>query len=75
MGKKKDDFLAERVRAEDILLGGLGFGEEATIIDVVLERDLYRGRGRWRDGTEFEFESDEEPSDLERWAIEVMLSR
>jgi hypothetical protein len=34
MKKKKEDDLSPRARAEDILLGSLGFGEDAKLIKV-----------------------------------------
>ena len=70
-----DDFLEERTRAEDILLGGLGFGEDATLLTVVRADDGFTGTGKWPDGEEFEFESEEdELSELELWALGVLLS-
>lgn len=70
-----EDFLDERTRAEDILLGSVGYGEDAQI--VVLERTSsgYCGRGKFQDGEEFDFESDGELDSLEIWALEVLLSR
>lgn len=68
--------LNEVNRAEDILLGALGFGEEASILSVVLTPEgFYRGQGRFKDGETFDFESDIEADDLERWAIEVLSRR
>lgn len=68
----KDDFLKEETRAEDILLGALGFGEEASIISVKETDEGYAGRGRWSDGEEFDFESDDGIDELERWAISII---
>lgn len=69
----KEDFLSERNRAEDIILGSLGFGEEATIVSVSWTSEgHYRGEGRWPDGEPFEFESDEQPGELEQWALGVL---
>jgi hypothetical protein len=69
----KEDFLSERNRAEDILLGSLGFGEDASILSVSVSDDgLYRGVGRWPDGDTFEFESDEPAGELELWALKVL---
>ena len=69
----KDDFLSERNRAEDIILGSLGFGEEATIVSIALTTEgLYRGTGKWPDGEPFEFESDEQPGELESWALKIL---
>jgi hypothetical protein len=68
-----DTFLSETNRAEDILLGALGFGEDAVIVTVELtETGCYRGTGRYKDGETFEFESDIEADELERWAVEVL---
>lgn len=68
-----DDFLSERQRAEDILLGSLGFGEEARIVDIVATPEGFRGTASWQDGERFEFESeDEELDELQRWALSVL---
>lgn len=67
-----DDFLSERVRAEDIILGSLGFGGEAEIISIHVIESGFQGRGRWPDGEEFDFSSTEKPSELERWALRVL---
>ena len=69
---KADDFLDEHTRAQDILLGSLGFGEDALIVSVSRTDSGYRGVARWSDGEEFEFESDDEPSDLEAWALGIL---
>ncbi|RMG43871.1 MAG: hypothetical protein D6719_02970 [Candidatus Dadabacteria bacterium] len=69
---KNEDFLEATVRAEDILLGSLGFGEEARLLWVELTACGYRGRAVWPDGEEFDFESDEEPDDLQLWALGVL---
>ena len=69
---ERDTLADERVRAEDILLGSLGFGEEAQILSIVRVGDGYRGRGRWVDGEEFEFESEEPLDTLERWALSIL---
>lgn len=61
----------ERQRAEDILLGSLGFGEEAHIDSVHITERGYRGVGVWGDGERFEFESDEDLDDLQLWALEI----
>lgn len=71
---EKDSLGDERVRAEDILLGSLGFGEEAKILSIARVSGGYRGRGRWIDGEEFDFESDEPLSALEDWALTVLAA-
>ena len=70
--KKGDDFLNERVRAEDILLGALGFDESAMICEVLPTPAGYRGVGKYKDGEEFAFESDIPPTPLESWALSVL---
>lgn len=67
------DILAEQVRAEDILLGSLGFDSDASIITVKATREGYKGIASWSDGEEFEFESDDGREELEDWAIDVIL--
>ena len=54
-----EDCLDEQTRAEDILLGSLGLGEDAHIIKIIDLEDSYRGIAVWSDGEEFEFESEE----------------
>ena len=72
--KNSGDDLSPEVRAEDILLGSLGFGEEARIVSVERTADGYRGVGKWPDGEQFEFESDDELYELQRWALEFVLA-
>jgi hypothetical protein len=73
--KKKNpekDFLSPEKRAEDILLGALGFGEEATIVSIVETAEGFRGTGAWADGEAFDFESEDPPSELESWALQIL---
>ena len=67
-----DDFLSEHQRAEDILLGNLGYGEDAQIVTVQKSSSGYCGTGKWSDGELFEFESDTDLEDLEIWALTVL---
>ncbi len=67
-----EDCLDPHTRAEDILLGALGIGEEAKIVCVERCDGGYRGRAVWPDGEEFDFASDEEPTELEVWALGVL---
>lgn len=69
-----EEFLAEKIRAEDILLGSLGFGEDATIVSVVRANPGYQGIGRWKDGEIFEFQHDEPLDELEEWALEILTT-
>lgn len=69
-----EDFLSEELRAEDIILGSLGFGEDAHIISIRAVDGGFVGIGRWADGEEFDFESDSELSELEMWALGVLLN-
>ena len=69
---ESEDFLSERQRAEDILLGNLGYGEEAHIKSVKKSKSGYCGVGVWSDGEEFDFESEEELEDLELWALSIL---
>lgn len=71
MKKKKEDDLSPQMRAEDILLGSLGFGQEARIVKVVQTDSGYRGVGIWPDGEEFSFENDDDLDDLQLWALKV----
>lgn len=71
--KKDGDDLSPLVRAEDIILGSLGFGEEARVVSVERTSDGYKGVGRWADGEEFPFESDDEMDELTEWALDLLL--
>ncbi len=73
MTKKGGDDLSPQVRAEDILLGSLGYGEEARIVSIERTADGFKGIGRWADGEEFTFESDDEIDDLTEWALQIIL--
>lgn len=64
--------LDHRTRAEDILLGSLGFDQEASIISIRRGTIGYSGIGRWEDGETFEFESDSPLTTLEEWAISMV---
>lgn len=68
----KADGLDERTRAEDILLGALGFGEDARLVTIELTSAGYRGRARWSDGEETEFEYSDALDQLQRWALGVL---
>jgi hypothetical protein len=68
----KDDLEDERIRAEDVLLGSHGFGEDARLVALSVSQAGYRGIGQWSDGSQFEFESDDLVSEIERWAVEVL---
>ncbi len=71
---KEGDILAPKQRAEDIILGALGFGEDASIVSIAIDGDGFRGIGRWSDGEEFSFENEDTPSELEKWAIAQLVS-
>ena len=71
--KKDGDDLSTWVRAEDIILGSLGFGEEARVVSIERTPDGYKGIARWADGEEFAFESDDEIDDLTDWALQILL--
>ena len=68
----KENCLDQKIRAEDILLGNLGFDTDAKIIEVRLAGPGYAGRAKFSDGEVIDFESTEELSDLERWALEIL---
>jgi hypothetical protein len=69
---KNGDDLSPQTRAEDILLGSLGFGEEAKILTVERTSQGYRGIGVWPDGEKFQFENDDELDALQVWALGVL---
>lgn len=68
-----DDFLESRVRAEDILLGSLGYGEDASIVKIERTSNGYKGKGKWQDGETFEFEYDDELDELQVWALDLLI--
>jgi hypothetical protein len=68
----KDD-LTPAMRAEDILLGSLGYGEDAKVVTIERTDTGYKGVGIWQDGEEFLFESDDELDELQIWALEILL--
>ena len=67
-----EDFLSERQRAEDILLGALGYGEDASIITIERIDDGFKGTGRFSDGDTFIFENEDELTELEKWALDIL---
>lgn len=67
-----EDCLDEKTRAEDILLGSLGFGEDARILSLERTSDGYKGQGRYGDGEVFDFESDDDLDDLQLWALKLL---
>lgn len=69
------DGLDEHTRAVDILLGSLGFGEDASLVSVERTPEGYRGVGSWSDGEQFDFESDFDLEDLHLWALSVLLKQ
>ncbi len=70
-----EEFLKEENRAQDILLGSLGIGEEAVIVSLETSADGYKGVARWADGETFPFASDEPPDELQQWAITVLKGK
>lgn len=70
-----EDFLDEKNRAEDILLGSLGFGEEAAIVSIARSRPGYKGTAKWQDGEIFDFECYEDLDELQEWALKVLVDK
>lgn len=68
-----DSFLDEKTRAEDIILGSLGFGEEAKIITIKRTADGFTGTGLWADGDSFTFENDDDLDELQEWALTILI--
>lgn len=67
-----EDCLNERTRAEDVLLGSLGFDSDARIVEVRIEGSQFVGIAEWSDGDRFSFESEDELTELEIWAVGVL---
>jgi hypothetical protein len=72
---EKDSLEDQFVRAEDIILGSLGFGEEARIISIKRTESGFLGRGAFEDGEEFDFENEEDLGSLELWALDILESQ
>jgi hypothetical protein len=71
---ENDEGLDEVSRAEDVILGSLGFGEDAKIIEFRRDGEVYRGIASWSDGEQFEFETAvTEMSELELWAVDTFM--
>lgn len=75
MTKKGGDDLSPQVRAEDIILGALGYGEEARIVSIQRTPHGFSGIGKWADGEQFSFENDDELDELTEWALGIVLER
>ncbi|MFO0416171.1 MAG: hypothetical protein ACK5Y6_02685 [Pseudomonadota bacterium] len=71
MAKPTDD-LSPQARAEDILLGSLGFGEDARLLSVERTAEGYRGVAAWPDGESFSFQSEDDLDQLQLWALSVL---
>lgn len=69
---KEADCLTEQLRAEDILLGSLGYGEDARLVSIERNSSGYRGLGRFLDGEEFEFEYSDGVDELQDWALGII---
>jgi len=69
---EKDSLEDQVIRAEDIILGSLGFGEEARIISIERTEIGFAGRGTFDDGEEFDFESEDQLGTLELWALGIL---
>jgi hypothetical protein len=68
-----NDQVDPKQRAIDVLLGGLGYGEDATILNVKRLNVGYSGEGQFSDGEKFEFNSEDPLTDLEDWALNLLL--
>jgi hypothetical protein len=67
-----EKFLDEKIRAEDIILGTLGFDTEAKIIKIYQTKEGFSGKAQWADGEQFDFQSEDELSELEIWALKIL---
>ncbi len=68
------ELLQPKQRAEDILLGTLGFSEDARIISIVSTDTGFEGKGAYSDGEEFSFTSEDSLSALEKWALDQLVT-
>jgi hypothetical protein len=71
---ERDSLENQVLRAEDIILGSLGFGEEARIVSIESCEGGFRGKGEFSDGEVFDFESSEPLSQIEEWALRELLT-
>jgi len=71
---KNDSWLSERQRAEDIILGGLGFGEDVTILEIKNSTFGFKGKAMYRDGSRIDIRNDDQLSELEIWALTILSS-
>ena len=73
MAKKKvsSEQIDENQRVEDILLGSLGYGEDARIVSIRHTSFGYEGVGKFSDGELFDFQSEEELDELQVWALKI----
>ncbi|MCB0353447.1 MAG: hypothetical protein KDD64_07985 [Bdellovibrionales bacterium] len=69
----QDDFLSERFRAEDILLGGLGFSDEVRLVSLRRTEGGFEGTAKVDQEEPFEFSSEEELTELEEWAVDILI--
>jgi hypothetical protein len=67
------ELLQPKQRAEDVLLGSLGFSEGARIISIKRVAEGFAGVGEFSDGEQFDFRSEDELSALERWALGQLI--
>jgi hypothetical protein len=73
--KEKDLIQDQFVRAEDIILGSLGFDGDATIVSISATESGFNGRGIYADGEEFVFENDQPLEQIEIWAFEILKNK
>ena len=69
------DVLAPKQRAIDILLGSLGFAEEAELVSIERSTSGYSGTLRFADGEIVPFCSEDNLSELEEWALRVLIDQ
>jgi len=70
-----DDCLDELIRAEDIILGALGFDAGASLVKINQTSAGFAGIAKWPDGEEFAFESEDPLSELEQWALKILMGK
>jgi hypothetical protein len=63
------------LRAEDILLGSLGYGEDAKLTALYHVGSALHGSVTFSDGLQDLFQLDDELTELERWAVNHLLIR
>ena len=67
-----DDFLDEKIRAEDIILGALGLDTEFKINSIESTSEGFKGIAKASDGEEIQICNEFPLDELEIWALNIL---